>query len=74
MISNHMTYQKVVVNHDLPFHYIKVTKQNKAEAEAQLLQVVEGSEAELVVLARYMQILSDSLCQEMVTARLIPPA
>ena len=74
VISNHMTYQKVVVNHDLPFHYIKVTKQNKAEAEAQLLQVVEGSEAELVVLARYMQILSDSLCQEMVTARLIPPA
>jgi formyltetrahydrofolate deformylase len=65
VISNHMTYQKVVVNHDLPFHHIKVTKQNKPEAEAQLLQVVEDSGAELVVLARYMQILSDSLCQKM---------
>lgn len=65
VISNHMTYQKVVVNHDLPFHHIKVTKQNKPEAEAQLLQVVEDSGAELVVLARYMQILSDNLCQKM---------
>lgn len=65
VISNHMTYQKLVVNHDLPFHHIKVTKQNKPEAEAQLLQVVEDSGAELVVLARYMQILSDSLCQKM---------
>ena len=65
VISNHMTYQKVVVNHDLPFHHIKVTKENKPQAEAQLLQVVEDSGAELVVLARYMQILSDSLCQKM---------
>ncbi|MGZ9810242.1 formyltetrahydrofolate deformylase [Pseudoroseicyclus sp. H15] len=65
VISNHMTYQKVVVNHDLPFHHIKVTKENKAQAEAQLLQVVEDSGAELVVLARYMQILSDSLCRKM---------
>ncbi|WP_306155701.1 formyltetrahydrofolate deformylase [Roseovarius sp. MMSF_3281] len=65
VVSNHMTYQKVVVNHDLPFHHIKVTKNNKPEAEAQLLQVVEDSGAELVVLARYMQILSDSLCQKM---------
>ena len=65
VISNHMTYQKVVVNHDLPFHYIKVTKANKTEAEAHLLRVVEESGAELVVLARYMQILSDALCQKM---------
>ena len=65
VISNHMTYQKVVVNHDLPFHHIKVTQANKTEAEARLLQVVEESGAELVVLARYMQILSDALCQKM---------
>lgn len=65
VISNHMTYQKLVVNHDLPFYHIKVTKNNKLEAEAQLLQVVEDSGAELVVLARYMQILSDALCQKM---------
>ncbi|MWD29004.1 formyltetrahydrofolate deformylase [Aquicoccus sp. SCR17] len=65
VVSNHMTYQKVVVNHDLPFHHIKVTKENKAESEARLLQIVEDSGAELVVLARYMQILSDALCEKM---------
>ncbi|KFE36915.1 formyltetrahydrofolate deformylase [Thioclava atlantica] len=65
VVSNHMTYQKVVVNHDLPFHHIKVTKENKPEAEKRLMDVVEESGAELVVLARYMQILSDALCQKM---------
>jgi len=65
VVSNHMTYQKVVVNNDIPFHHIKVTKANKAEAEAHLMEVVEESGAELIVLARYMQILSDALCQKM---------
>lgn len=65
VVSNHMTYQKVVVNHDLPFYHINVTKQNKPEAEAHLLEVVSDSGAELLVLARYMQILSDTLCQKM---------
>lgn len=65
VISNHMDYQKLVVNHDIPFHYIKVTRQNKPQAEAQLMQVVEESGAELVVLARYMQILSDEMCRKM---------
>ena len=65
VISNHMTYQKVVVNHDLPFHHIRVTKENKPEAEARLISVVEETGAELVVLARYMQILSDELCKKM---------
>jgi formyltetrahydrofolate deformylase len=65
VVSNHMTYQKVVVNHDLPFHMIKVTKENKAEAEARLLALVDESGAELVVLARYMQVLSDAFCRRM---------
>jgi formyltetrahydrofolate deformylase len=65
VVSNHMTYQKVVVNHDLPFHTIKVTKENKPQAEARLMEVVADSGAELVVLARYMQVLSDDLCQKM---------
>jgi formyltetrahydrofolate deformylase len=65
VVSNHMTYQKVVVNHDIPFHQIRVTKANKPEAEAQLLALVEETGAELIVLARYMQVLSDALCQRM---------
>ena len=62
VVSNHLTYQKVVVNHDLPFHHIKVTKENKPEAEARLLALVEETGAEFVVLARYMQVLSNEMC------------
>jgi formyltetrahydrofolate deformylase len=65
VVSNHMTYQKLVVNHDLPFHCIKVTKDNKPQAEQQLMQIIEDSGAELVVLARYMQVLSDEICKRM---------
>lgn len=65
VISNHMDYQKQVVNADIPFHCIKVTKDNKPQAEAQIMAVVEDAGAELIVLARYMQILSDEMCQKM---------
>ena len=65
VVSNHMDYQKVVVNHDIPFHCIKVTKENKATAEAAIMRVVEDAGAELIVLARYMQILSDEMCKKM---------
>ncbi|WP_415182252.1 formyltetrahydrofolate deformylase [Phaeovulum sp.] len=65
VVSNHHSYQKQVVNHDIPFHHIKVTKDNKADAEARLLALVEETGAELVVLARYMQVLSDAFCTRM---------
>lgn len=65
VISNHLDYQKQVVNHDIPFHYIKVTKDNKPDAEAGQMQIVEDTGAELIVLARYMQVLSDEMCQKM---------
>ncbi len=65
VVSNHFDYQKVVVNHDIPFHCIKVSKDNKPKAEQQLMDIVEQTETELIVLARYMQVLSDALCQKM---------
>ncbi|AGT11323.1 formyltetrahydrofolate deformylase [Paracoccus aminophilus] len=65
VISNHLDYQKVVVNHDIPFHHINVTKANKPEAEALQMRVVEESGADLIVLARYMQVLSDEMCRKM---------
>ena len=65
VISNHLDYQKVVVNHDIPFHYIKVTKDTKADAEARQMAIVRETGAELIVLARYMQVLSDEMCREM---------
>ena len=65
VISNHMDYQKVVVNADIPFQCIRVTKENKPHAETAIMKVIEETEAELIVLARYMQILSDEMCQKM---------
>ncbi|MFN3662835.1 ACT domain-containing protein, partial [Yoonia sp.] len=52
VISNHMDYQKVVVNHDIPFHCIPVTKENKPDAEARIMDVVNSTGADLIVLAR----------------------
>jgi len=65
VISNHMDYQKVVVNHDIPYYCVKVTKATKASAEAEQMRIVEETGAELIVLARYMQVLSDTMCQKM---------
>ena len=65
VVSNHFDFQKLVVNHDIPFHYMKVTKDTKPQAEARLIELVEETGAELIVLARYMQVLSDDLCREM---------
>lgn len=65
VISNHLDYQKLVVNHDIPFHYVRVTRDNKPEAEAQQMRIVAETGAELIVLARYMQVLSDQMCQTM---------
>jgi len=65
VVSNHFDYQKLVANHDIPFHRIAVTKANKPKAEAQIMELVEETGAQLIVLARYMQILSDEMCQKM---------
>ena len=52
---------KISLIEDVPFHYLPVTKDTKAQQEAQIKQLVTESGAELVILARYMQILSDDL-------------
>lgn len=50
---------------DIPFHYLPVTRETKMEQEAQIWSLVKESGAELVVLARYMQILSDGLAAKL---------
>ncbi|MCI4660836.1 MAG: formyltetrahydrofolate deformylase [Neomegalonema sp.] len=65
VISNHLDYQKLVVNHDIPFFHVRVNRENKPQAEAQQLAIVEETGAELVVLARYMQVLSDEMCTKL---------
>lgn len=65
VVSNHPDYQKVVANHDIPFYHIRITKETKQQAEQELRAIIRQSGAELVVLARYMQVLSEKLCREM---------
>ncbi|MFJ4375350.1 formyltetrahydrofolate deformylase [Pseudomonas japonica] len=65
VISNHLDFQKVVEGHGIPYHHIRVTPENKVEAEAEQMRIVRAAGAELIVLARYMQILSDEMCQQM---------
>lgn len=57
VISNHPDLEPAVRAFGLPYHHVPVSKKNKAEAEASILELLEG-QADLVVLARYMQILS----------------
>lgn len=57
VVSNHDTLKEAVENFGIPFTVVKVTKENKVEAEAQIHEIMQGND--LVVLARYMQILSE---------------
>ena len=63
VVSNHEDCRSIVERYGLSYHHIAVTPESKAEAEAALLVLVEQSGADLVVLARYMQVLSDDLCR-----------
>ncbi|MFD5627890.1 MULTISPECIES: formyltetrahydrofolate deformylase [unclassified Streptomyces] len=65
VVSNHTDFAELVASYDVPFHHIAVTKDTKAEAEARLLELVRAEDVELVVLARYMQVLSDDLCKQL---------
>ncbi|WP_303324906.1 formyltetrahydrofolate deformylase [Actinomyces radicidentis] len=63
VVGNHETLRDVAEFYGVPFHHVPVTKETKAEAEAELLSLVESLEVEL--LARYMQILSPALCERL---------
>ncbi|WP_327369169.1 formyltetrahydrofolate deformylase [Streptomyces sp. NBC_01217] len=65
VVSNHTDFAELVASYDVPFRHIPVTKDNKAAAEAELLELVREEDVELVVLARYMQVLSDDLCKQL---------
>ncbi|HET6858757.1 MAG TPA: formyltetrahydrofolate deformylase [Streptomyces sp.] len=65
VVSNHTDFAELVGSYDVPFHHIAVTRENKAAAEAQLLELIRAENVELVVLARYMQVLSDDLCKQL---------
>jgi formyltetrahydrofolate deformylase len=63
IVSNHRDFYQLAASYNIPFHHIHVTAATKPESEAKLLDLVKSEGAELVVLARYMQVLSNELCQ-----------
>jgi len=63
IVGNHTDLAGLAEFYGVPFHHIPVTAATKADAEAALLALVAELDVELVVLARYMQILSDDLCR-----------
>ncbi|MFL0414090.1 formyltetrahydrofolate deformylase [uncultured Sphingomonas sp.] len=61
VVSNHEVLRGLAEWHNVPFHHLPVSAANRAEQEAALLRVMEDSGADLLVLARYMQVLSPEL-------------
>lgn len=62
IVSNHRDFESVAETNGILFHHVPVTPETKPEAEARLLELVDSLDIDLVVLARYMQVLSNELC------------
>ncbi|MFT8542384.1 formyltetrahydrofolate deformylase [Acetobacter sp.] len=65
IVSNHPDSEATAQQAGIPYYYWPVTPQNKAEQEARLLELVHTTQADLIVLARYMQVLSDTLSTQL---------
>ena len=68
IVSNHQDFQNLAVGYKIPFHYMPLSSANderKNEQEEQLLKLIDQEKIDLVVLARYMQILSPKVCQKL---------
>jgi formyltetrahydrofolate deformylase len=60
IISNHQDFAGLAATYDIPFHYVPVSPATQAAAEARLVEIFESERVDLLVLARYMRILSDA--------------
>ena len=65
IVSNHREFYQLAASYNVPFHHIPVTAATKPQAEAKQFEIIQAEGAELVVLARYMQVLSDDLCKKL---------
>ncbi len=64
IISNHKDHEKLANWHKIPFYYIPVNKNNKKQAEKETRKILKELNIDLIILARYMQILSDQMCKD----------
>ena len=65
IVSNHLDLRAIAEREGIRFIYLPVTKDNKAQQEQELIKIVDETGTELVILARYMQILSNDLCKQL---------
>jgi formyltetrahydrofolate deformylase len=65
VLSNHPDCERLVASYGVPFHHVPVTPETKTDAEKRMLELVETEGVDLVVLARYMQVLSDDTCRRL---------
>jgi formyltetrahydrofolate deformylase len=65
IVSNHPEFAALAQSYGIPFHHLPVTKDTKEQQESQILELIAEHNIDLVVLARYMQVLSPRLCTEM---------
>jgi len=65
IVSNHQDFAGLAASYGIPFHYVPVSAATQDSAEAQLLEIVERERVDLLVLARYMRILSDATCRRL---------
>ncbi|MGI8700120.1 MAG: formyltetrahydrofolate deformylase [Nocardioidaceae bacterium] len=65
IVSNHRDFERLAATYDIPFHHVPVTPETKEQAEARLFELVDELGIHLVVLARYMQVLSDDACRRL---------
>lgn len=65
IISNHREFYQLAASYNVPFHHIPVSAATKVQAEARQFEIIQNEGAELVVLARYMQVLSNDMCQKL---------
>src|SRR5260221_13289262 len=63
IVSNHRDFEDVVAAQNTPFVHLAMTRDNKVRQEAKLAQLMDEHKIDLMVLARYMQILSDDFCR-----------
>jgi formyltetrahydrofolate deformylase len=62
IVSNHRDFEALANSYEIPYHYVPVTPQTRDDAEQRLLALVAEHDVELIVLARYMQVLSETVC------------
>jgi formyltetrahydrofolate deformylase len=65
IVSNHRDFYQLAASQNIPFHYLPVTPDTKARQEERLLELFQEEQCDLLVLARYMQILSPRLCERL---------